>query len=85
MLRKRRCEDPEEAAVHTELTAIIAHQQVAEVAAEAERRTRQGEVPSVRRPWLRTRIGWTLVRWGTRLAPPPAVPAHRPGRARMAA
>jgi hypothetical protein len=74
--------------VHTELTAIIARNRVAEVAAEAERRRGLGEVPAVRRTSLRTRLGWTLTRWGTRLAPPPSVPAHRarPKRpARMAA
>jgi hypothetical protein len=69
--------------VHTELTAIIARQQVAELAADAERRTRQGVAPAGHRPSLRTRFGWTLTRWGTRLAPPPNVPARRPHPATM--
>jgi hypothetical protein len=77
MVRKRRFEI-EEDAVHSELTAIIARHQVAELAADAELRSRQGQVPSAhRRPSLRTRLGWRLTRWGTRLAPPPTVPARR--------
>ncbi len=73
--------------MHTELTVIISRQQLSEVAAEAERRSRQGDVPDVRRPSLRIRLGWTLTRWGTRLAPSPTIPAGpaRPTRpARMA-
>jgi hypothetical protein len=71
--------------VHTELTTIIASYEVAEVAAQAERRHRHGAVPTVRRPSMRTRLGWTLTRWGTRLAPPPTVPAGRVRPTRMAA
>ena len=74
--------------MHPELTAIIARNQVADVAANAERRSRHGKLPTLRGPSLRTRLGWTLTRWGTRLAPPPTVPAsrRRPARpARMAA
>ena len=74
--------------MHTELNAIIARHQVAEIAAEAELRCRHGDVPAAHRPSMRTRLGWTLTRWGARLAPALTASASRarPARpARMAA
>ena len=65
--------------MHSELTAIIAQQRLAEMTRAAERHHRLGAVPEVRRPGLRTRLGWTLVRWGQSLAPPPSV-SSREGR-----
>jgi hypothetical protein len=70
--------------MHSELTAIIARHQVAEVAAAAELRSRHGEVPTAHRPSLRTRLGWRLTRWGTKLAPPPTMSATRSRPARPA-
>jgi hypothetical protein len=70
--------------VHTELTAMIAREHLAELAAEAERRRRHRHLSNVRRPSVRTRLGWTLTRWGARLAPSPTVPATPSRPARMA-
>ncbi len=67
--------------MHAEFTTTLARQHVAELqaTAEAHRRLRP-TAPGARRPSLRTRAGWTLVRWGQRLAPPPSVapPRSRP-------
>jgi hypothetical protein len=77
MLRKRRCETQEDA-MHAEMTAILARQHVADLHAEADRRRRQHRrARRRRRASLRTRLGWTLVRWGHRLAPPPRIVVHR--------
>jgi hypothetical protein len=72
--------------MHSELTAIIARQHVAELTATAERYHHLGSDPGMAsRPSLRTRLGWRLVRWGQRLAPPPSMPSRRPHPATMGA
>ena len=62
-------------------TAVRQHIDELHAAANCHRLTSQGE--PVRRPSLRTRLGWLLVRWGQRLAPTPRVAAGRPRPATM--
>ena len=58
-------------------TAVRQHIDELHAAANRHRVTSQGE--PVRRPSLRTRLGWLLVRWGQRLAPAPrAATGRRP-------
>jgi len=58
-------------------TAVRQHIDDLHAAAACHRLTSRGE--PVRRPSLRTRLGWLLVRWGQRLAPAPrAATGRRP-------
>ena len=72
--------------MHPEFTAMIAHQRVAEATKAANAANARGRHAIQRhRPSLRTRIGWTLTRWGTRLAPTPSAAGHQPRPARLVA
>jgi hypothetical protein len=65
--------------VHPELIQAIASQHIADLHAAADHRRlwRRGAGETRRRPSLRTRLGWLLVRWGQRLAPTPRVATGR--------
>ena len=63
--------------MHPEFVAATARQHIADLHAAADRRRRTSHGEPVRRPSLRTHLGWLLVRWGQRLAPPPRAATRR--------
>jgi hypothetical protein len=71
--------------VHPDIVIELARQHVADELDRARRPVFSGADPGAttprRRPSLRTRLGWALVRWGHRLAPPPAAVRRAPRRA----
>ena len=62
--------------MHPDIVIELARQRVAEQIEQAQRPFAstgdRAETTPPHGPTLRTRLGWTLVRWGHRLAPPPA-------------